>query len=74
VVINKISRDVVYQHAQCGGDLLDGAMAKLFGDIPPLLKKFVKHHDTLTNGAKEFDVHSEMPPKIIFGKMGSTTK
>jgi hypothetical protein len=29
VVINKISRDTVSQHVQCGGDLLGGAMAKL---------------------------------------------
>jgi hypothetical protein len=66
VVINEISRDVACQHAQCGGDLLDCAMARLSGGIPPLLKKSIMPHDTFTNGIKQLDTHSEMPPKIAF--------
>jgi hypothetical protein len=65
VVINKISRDAVCQHAQCGGDLLDGAMAKI-SDIIPLLKKSIAPHDTFTNGVKQLDIHSKTPVKITF--------
>jgi hypothetical protein len=66
VVINKISQDVVCQHAQCGTELMDGAMSKLWSDIPPLLEKSIILHVTFTNGVKQLDAHSETPPKIIF--------
>jgi hypothetical protein len=71
VIINNIRQDNLCQHAQCSGHLLDGAMAKLSGDIPPLLEKCVVLHDGLTNGFEQFDSHSETPPKIIFGKNGN---
>jgi hypothetical protein len=70
VVINKIHRDNLCQHVQCGGDLLDGAMAKLFGDIPPLLEKCAVLHNRLANGFEQFDSHYETPRKIFFWKNG----
>jgi hypothetical protein len=66
VIINKIIRDAVCQHVQCGGDLLDCYMAKLSGGILPLLKKSIIPHDTFTNGVKQLDTHSETLPKITF--------
>jgi hypothetical protein len=70
VDINKIHRDTICQHEQCGGDLLDSAMAKLSDGIPPLLEKCGILHETLTNDFKQFDSHPEIASKIIFGVNG----
>jgi hypothetical protein len=35
------------QHAQCGGELLDCAMAKISGTILPLLEESIILHHTL---------------------------
>jgi hypothetical protein len=67
VVINKIRWDTIYQYSQCGGDLLDGAMAKLFGGILSLLEESIELCHTLTNVFKQLDSHSKMAPKILFG-------
>jgi hypothetical protein len=69
------TRDTVCQHAQCSGDLLDGAMAKVSAGIPPLPKKCVYFMTHSQNGFEEFDSHSKMLLNIFFSWiMGSSTK
>jgi hypothetical protein len=74
VVINKIHRDTICKHSQCGGDILDGTMDKLSGGIPPLLEESVKLCHTLTKFFKQLDSHSKMIPKSFSGKKGSSMK
>lgn len=68
MIINKICRNAICHHTQCGSDLLVGAMAKLSGAIPPLLKETIIFLHTLGNVCKQLCAHpkpaAEVPLRI----------
>jgi hypothetical protein len=70
VVINKIHQDTIFQHSQCGIDLLDGAMTKLSAAFLLCSKNpsnFVTHSQICSNNLIQI---LKWHQKTLFGESG----